>query len=88
MQVKLRKRAGSPRQVIAGVDLFWDDVRLVAELAGHGTHATRRDRQTDAERAARVGLERWRLVEFTYEDVVERPQYVVQTLRSYLAQAT
>ena len=70
------------------MDLFWDDVRLVAELARHRTHATRRDRQTDAERAARLGLERWRLVEFTYEDVVERPQYVVQTLRSYLAQAT
>lgn len=87
VQVKLRKRAGSARKVIARVDLFWDDVRLVAELAGHGTHATRRDRQTGAERAARLGLERWRLVEFTYEDVVERPHYVVQTLRSYLAQA-
>ncbi|MGH9113761.1 MAG: hypothetical protein ACRDZN_15895 [Acidimicrobiales bacterium] len=87
VQVKLRKRAGSPRKVIARVDLFWDDVRLVAELAGQGTHATRRDRQAGAERAARLGLERWRVVEFTYEDVVERPHYVVQTLRSYLAQA-
>ncbi len=87
VQVKLRKRAGSPGKVIARVDLFWDDVKLVAELAGHGTHATRRDRQNGAERAARLGLERWRVVEFTYEDVVERPHYVVQTLRSYLAQA-
>jgi len=41
VQVKLRKAGGG----IARVDLFWDDARLVVELAGHGTHATRRQRQ-------------------------------------------
>jgi very-short-patch-repair endonuclease len=67
--------------------MFWDDARLVAELAGHGTHATRRRRQSDAERAARLGLQDWRVVEFTYEDVVERPTYVVDMIRAYLDKA-
>jgi very-short-patch-repair endonuclease len=80
VQVTRRKAGGG----IARVDLFWDDARLVVELAGHGTHSTRRQRQCDAERAARLGLESWQVVEFTYEDVVERPGYVVDMIRAYL----
>jgi len=82
-QVKLRKVGGG----IARVDLFWDDGHLVVELNGHGSHATRRRRQADAERAARLGLAGWEVVQFTYEDVVERPSYVVATIRAYLAKA-
>ena len=80
VQVKQSKAGGG----IARVDLFWDAARLVVELAGHGTHSTRRQRQADAERAARLGLENWTVVEFTYEDVVERPAYVVDMIRAYL----
>jgi Protein of unknown function (DUF559) len=79
-QVELRKAGGG----IARVDLFWEEARLVVELDGHGTHATRRDRQAAAERAARLGLERWHVVSFTYEDVTERPDYVVAMIRTYL----
>lgn len=82
-QVRLRKVGGG----IARVDLFWDDAHLAVELAGHGTHATRRQRQADAERAARLGLAGWQVVQFTYEDVVERPQHVVAMIRAYLATA-
>jgi very-short-patch-repair endonuclease len=80
VQVKQRTVGGG----IARVDLFWDAARLVVELAGHGTHATRRQRQSDAERAARLGLQNWTVVGFTYEDVVERPEYVVDMVRAYL----
>ena len=80
VQVKQRKAGGG----IVRVDLFWDAARLVVELAGHGTHSTRRQRQSDAERAARLGLDDWQVIEFTYEDVVERPAYVVEMIRSYL----
>lgn len=83
-QVKRRTYGGG----IARVDLFWDTARLVVELAGHGTHATRRQRQRDDERAARLGLRGWRVVEFTYEDVVERPGYVVEIIRKYLSERT
>ena len=56
---------------------FYDDQRLVAEVNGHGSHATRRQRQADAEavpaRLAAMGL---RVVDFTYEDVEQRPSHV------------
>ena len=69
----------------ARVDLYWDDAKLVVELAGHGTHATRRQRQADDERAARLTLAGYTVVEFTYEDVVERPEHVVAMIAAFLA---
>ncbi|MFP3901263.1 MAG: DUF559 domain-containing protein [Acidimicrobiia bacterium] len=81
-QVHLRCPGGG----IARVDLLWDRSRLVAELNGHGSHATRRRRQADAERAARLALAGWRVIAFTYEDVTERPAYVVATIAAHLAQ--
>jgi hypothetical protein len=89
VQVKLRRRPGADgsRRRIARVDLLWDDARLVAEISGQGTHASRRDRQRDGERASDLGLARWRVVTFVYEDVVERPAYVVDTLLAHLAVA-
>jgi Protein of unknown function (DUF559) len=81
-QVHLRR----PDRKIARVDLLWDRHRLVTELAGHATHATRRRRQADAERAANLSLAGWRVLEFTYEDVTERPGYVVATIADHLRQ--
>jgi very-short-patch-repair endonuclease len=78
--VRLRKAGGG----IARVDLLWAEARLVVELDGHGSHATRRRRQSDAERAARLGLAGWHVLSFTYEDVTERPNYVIGMIRSYL----
>ncbi len=71
---------------IARVDLLWDVQRLVAELSGHATHATRRRRQADAQRTAALTLAGWRVLDFTYEDVTERPEYVVATIAEHLAQ--
>lgn len=70
----------------ARVDLVWDEARLVVELHGHETHATRRQRQADAERAAALELAGWRVISFTYEDVTERPSYVVATIAAHLDQ--
>jgi Protein of unknown function (DUF559) len=81
-QVHLRR----PDRGIARVDLLWDLQRLVAELSGHATHATRRRRQADAQRTAALTLAGWRVLDFTYEDVIERPGYVVATIAEHLAQ--
>lgn len=72
----------------ARVDLWWDHAALVAEVSGHGSHATRRERQSDAERAARLGLKGFEVLEFTYEDVVERPEHVVEMIGAHLALRT
>lgn len=66
------------------LDGFYDDQRLVVEVNGHGSHATRRQRQADAERRARLLATGLRVVDFTYEDVTERPQHVLRTLGQLL----
>jgi len=66
------------------LDALYEDQRLVVEVGGHATHATRRQRQVDAERRARLVAAGLRVVDFTYEDVVERPRYVVATIARLL----
>jgi hypothetical protein len=89
-------RAGLPRpecqvvhgrggRVVARVDFEFPGTDLVVEVAGHCAHATRRQRQRDAQRIAELTIIGLRVITFTYEDVMERPGYVVATLRAALA---
>lgn len=73
---------------IARVDLSYEEVRLVIEVAGHATHSTRRQRQADAEREARLVAQGWRVITFIYEDVMERPDYVVEMIALQLGLTT
>ena len=82
-QARLRHSGGAAR-----VDFVYEEARLVLETDGHATHATRRQRQADAERSSRLMAEGWRVVRSTYEDVVERPAYVVDTIRAFLGLST
>jgi Protein of unknown function (DUF559) len=82
-QVHRAKRGGG----IARVDLWWEPARLIAEVDGHRTHSRRRQRQADHERAARLGLTDHRVIGFVYEDVRERPDYVVSIISAYLQAA-
>ena len=50
---------------------------VVVEVNGHATHSTRRQRQRDHERANRLALAGVVVLQFTYEDVTERPEHVV-----------
>ncbi len=70
---------------VARVDAFYEDQRLIVEVAGHRTHSTRRQRQADYERRLRLEQAGNRVVEFSYEDVTERPDYVVSTILARLA---
>lgn len=45
---------------------------------------TRRQRQQDAERSAALTLAGYRVVVLTRDDVVERPEYAVATVRHHL----
>jgi very-short-patch-repair endonuclease len=70
---------------LARVDAFYDAQRLIVEVAGHRTHSTRRQRQADNERRHRLEMSGCRVLEFTYEDVTQRPSYVVDTIVARLA---
>lgn len=61
--------------------------RVIAEVAGHATHASRRQRQRDAQRHSELQLLGFVVLTFTYEDVMERPVWVAATVAAAL-QAT
>ncbi len=55
---------------------------LIIEVAGHGTHSTRLQRQRDAQRHTELTLRGNHVITFTYDDVYGRPQWVLGTLRT------
>jgi hypothetical protein len=81
-RLQVTYRDGS--RFIARVDAVFAPLRVVVEVAGHGTHATRRQRQRDAQRQAELAVLGYRVLTFTHEDVFDRPAYVVATVRSAL----
>jgi hypothetical protein len=86
------RRAGLPRpqlqriyrsgtRTLARVDAEFAGGLLI-EVAGHGTHASRLQRQHDAQRQTELTLRNKRVVTFTYDDVYGRPKWVLDVLRS------
>jgi hypothetical protein len=82
----LQKTYRDGARTIARVDAFFPG-GLVVEVAGHGTHASRRQRQVDEQRRTELTLRGLRVVTFTYEDVRDRPAWVIGRLREALAMA-
>ncbi len=91
--LRLVRQAGMPRPVlqtafrdgtrtVARVDAFFPG--LVVELAGHGTHASRQQRQADAQRQTELTLRGLRVLTFTYDDIRNRPAWVIARLREAL----
>jgi hypothetical protein len=88
----LIRRAGLPRpqlqriyragtRTLARVDAEFAN-GLIVELAGHGTHASRAQRQRDAQRQTELTLRHKRVITFTYDDVYGRPQWMLEMLRA------
>ena len=82
----LQKTYRNGTRVVARVDAYFDGC-LVVEVSGHGTHASRRQRQIDAQRRTELTLRGLRVLTFTYEDVRDRPSWVIARLREALALA-
>lgn len=80
----LQKTFRDGTRTIARVDAFFEG-SLVVEVSGHGTHATRRQRQRDAQRHTELTLRGLRVVTFTYEDVRDRPAWVIARLSDAMA---
>lgn len=55
------------------VDAYWPAARLVVELDGYAFHHTRDAIQRDHDRDNELELAGYRVLRFTYDDVVRRP---------------
>ncbi|MBK5333797.1 MAG: hypothetical protein JJD93_17605 [Ilumatobacteraceae bacterium] len=82
----LQKTYRDGSRIVARVDAYFAG-GLVVEVSGHGTHATRRQRQIDAQRRTELTLRGLRVLTFTYEDVRDRPGWVIGHLREALLMA-
>jgi very-short-patch-repair endonuclease len=69
-------------------DFAWPAARLIVEADGFAFHSDRSAYRRD--RTTMNALERlgWRVLRFSYEDVVGRPGYVVGLVRACLASAS
>ena len=71
-----------------GFDLAWPEVRLAVEVDGWETHGSREAFQDDRERDALMVAMGWRVLRFTWDDVVKRPGYVLDVIGRALSQNT
>jgi Transcriptional regulator, AbiEi antitoxin/Protein of unknown function (DUF559) len=67
------------------VDLHWPEHGLVVELDGVATRLTRRAFEQDRRRDAALTLAGYRIVRFTWRQVVHEPRHVTRILRGLLA---
>jgi hypothetical protein len=68
------------------VDFLWPAHRLAVETDGHRVHGTRQAFERDRRRDRRLLLEGWRVVRFTWRQLVSDPEEVAATIRALLLQ--
>lgn len=82
--------AGLPRPLVNArvgpyeVDFLWPDARVVVETDGHSFHSTRAAFERDRARDALLVASGYRVLRFTYRQVVWEPEVVVRRLCSVL----
>jgi hypothetical protein len=67
------------------VDFRFPGTPIVVEALGYRWHRTGAQMGIDAERANRLTMDGYLVLQFTYSHVVERPDYVVDTVATALA---
>jgi very-short-patch-repair endonuclease len=82
-QYEIRDRG----RLVARVDFCWPAARLVVEADGFAFHSDRAAYRRDRERFNDLERLGWRVLRFTWEDVVSRPEHVLAMVRSCLAAA-
>ena len=65
-------------------DCLWRKQRLIVELDGRATHATRRAFETDRARDRALTAAGWRVVRITWRQLTREPQGVARDLRAVL----
>jgi very-short-patch-repair endonuclease len=90
----LVRRAGLPRPTcqriprldgrrIGRVDFCFEPQLVIVEVAGRRGHSTDPERAKDAQRRNELQAAGYRVLEFTYADIIYRPDFVLATLRQH-----
>lgn len=74
-------------RVLGRVDFAWPSARLVVETDGFAFHADRTSYRNDRRRTNDLVLAGWRVLRFSWEDVVHHPDEVVAAVRAALERA-
>lgn len=73
--------------IVAIADFYLEAGRLVVEADGFAFHSSRHDLNRDVAKSNTYALLGYRLLRFSWEDVIYRPDYVLQSVRAILTQA-
>lgn len=71
-------------RLVARVDFVYSEQRVVIEVDGTRWHSGRRARVKDAERDNFLNLRGWTVLRFTWFDLIERQEYVLDQIRCAL----
>ena len=66
-------------------DFLWAEERLIVETDGHASHGTRAAFEADRVRDAELTVAGYRVVRFTYRQVVAAPLVKARTVRTLLS---
>jgi very-short-patch-repair endonuclease len=91
----LMREAGLPRpstqvvhrrdgRTLARVDFVFEEQSVVVEVSGRKGHASDAERAKDAQRRNELQDVGRRVYEYTYQEVINEPGYVVRTMRERL----
>jgi very-short-patch-repair endonuclease len=69
----------------AEADFVYERQRLIVEVDGRDPHTTRRAFEADRRRDQQLALLGWRVIRFTWRQLMHDPGYVAATLRALLA---
>lgn len=72
------------KRFFARADFAYPDIKLAIEVDGYPGHGTRRRRQSDYDRDGDLLGIGWRVIRFTWHDVVRRPGSVAARLRAVM----
>lgn len=72
---------------VGRVDFIYPELHIVIEVSGHRTHSTRAQRASDARRRNGLQAAGLQVLEFTFDDVVTDPDYVVASIVEARARA-
>jgi very-short-patch-repair endonuclease len=81
-------RIGDATGTVARVDFLFPAERVVVEADGFAFHSSRESLRNDVRRANALQEMGYRILRFTWQDVVGRPGYVVATIRRTLVAAS